>query len=255
MSGAGDVRRFGYDNTSVVPEPYTLVFDKQINTRPKKYLLRLINVSFDTTFIFSIDNHNLTIISTDFVPIHNYTNSSVLVGIGQRYNVVVEANPINAPANMTNFWIRLQIADCFRQTHDGTYKKGYDVAGILRYDNSSTAKPTSTQWSDISYGCSDEDYSKIRPIVPWNVGPPANGLEGETEHVGRGSGPWPMARFDLKPSDITSFTPLRIDYGDPIFLHLNNTGGWKAPWVVIPENHFEEEWVGSYNVFMLRRCR
>lgn len=62
--------------------------------RAKRYILGLINTSFDSTFVFSIDNHNLTIVGTDFVPIHNYTNTSVLVEIGQRYHVIVEAKPI-----------------------------------------------------------------------------------------------------------------------------------------------------------------
>lgn len=48
-----------------------------------RYLLRLINTSVDTIFVFSIDNHNLTIIESDFVPIEPYTNTSVLIGIGE----------------------------------------------------------------------------------------------------------------------------------------------------------------------------
>lgn len=48
-----------------------------------RYLLRLINTSVDTTFVFAIDNHNLTVIQADFVPIEPYTNGSVLVGIGK----------------------------------------------------------------------------------------------------------------------------------------------------------------------------
>lgn len=47
-----------------------------------RYLLRLINTSVDTTFIFSIDSHNLTVMSSDFVPIHSYTTDHVVIGIG-----------------------------------------------------------------------------------------------------------------------------------------------------------------------------
>lgn len=49
----------------------------------KKYLLRLINTSVDTTFIFAIDNHDITVMSSDFVPIVPYKTDSVLVGIGK----------------------------------------------------------------------------------------------------------------------------------------------------------------------------
>lgn len=49
----------------------------------KKYLLRLINTSVDTTFIFAIDNHDITVMSSDFVPIVPYKTDSVLIGIGK----------------------------------------------------------------------------------------------------------------------------------------------------------------------------
>ncbi|KAL9116976.1 MAG: hypothetical protein Q9187_006494 [Circinaria calcarea] len=65
-------------NCTNPPEKYTMSFQ-----RGKKYLMRLINTSVDTTFVFAIDNHNVTVVGSDFVPIHPYTTSSVLVGIGK----------------------------------------------------------------------------------------------------------------------------------------------------------------------------
>ena len=49
----------------------------------KKYILRVINTSVDTTWIFSIDNHNFTVMSTDFVPIHPYEVDHIVLGIGK----------------------------------------------------------------------------------------------------------------------------------------------------------------------------
>jgi FtsP/CotA-like multicopper oxidase with cupredoxin domain len=67
-----------------IPEPYTLVFkQKKRADRPRRYLLRLINTSGDTTFVFSIDHHRMKVIGSDFVAIHPYTTTSILVGIGQ----------------------------------------------------------------------------------------------------------------------------------------------------------------------------
>jgi hypothetical protein len=43
----------------------------------------VINTSVDTTWIFSIDNHNFTVMSTDFVPIHPYSVSHIVLGIGK----------------------------------------------------------------------------------------------------------------------------------------------------------------------------
>ena len=48
-----------------------------------RYLMRLINTSADTVFAFSIDNHNLTLVGADFVPIHKHSVDHVVVGIGK----------------------------------------------------------------------------------------------------------------------------------------------------------------------------
>ena len=45
-------------------------------------MLILINTAVDTTFVFSIDDHELEIIEMDFVPIRPYKRTSILVGIG-----------------------------------------------------------------------------------------------------------------------------------------------------------------------------
>lgn len=53
----------------------------------RRYLLRLINTSVDTTFVFTIDNHWLKVIAADFVPIHPYVVDHVVVGIGRITNL------------------------------------------------------------------------------------------------------------------------------------------------------------------------
>ena len=91
------------------PSKYTIFFKKVRNldklhsicmvncdSQGKKYLLRLINTSVDTTFIFAIDNHDITVISSDFVPIVPYKTASVLVGIGkERENLHSEASKLS----------------------------------------------------------------------------------------------------------------------------------------------------------------
>ena len=60
---------------------------RQLSTNPKrqgkKYLLRLINTSVDSTWIFSIDNHLMQVVGADFVPIEPYKKNHLLVGIGE----------------------------------------------------------------------------------------------------------------------------------------------------------------------------
>ena len=57
----------------------------------KKYLMRIINTSVDTTYIFAIDNHNFTVISSDFVPIVPYNATNVTVAIGMSCQMTVKA--------------------------------------------------------------------------------------------------------------------------------------------------------------------
>ena len=73
LNGIGD-----FAGASATPNRYEVSF-----TRGKKYLMRLINTSTDTDFIFAIDNHNITVMSSDFVPIVPYNTTSVRVAIGR----------------------------------------------------------------------------------------------------------------------------------------------------------------------------
>lgn len=57
-----------------------------------KYRIRLVNTAVDGHFQFSIDGHSFQVIANDLVPIVPYTTDSILVSIGQRYDIVVEAN-------------------------------------------------------------------------------------------------------------------------------------------------------------------
>lgn len=247
LNGRGNVTRFSNVEAKLpIPQPYSITFQKQEYPRPKRYLLRLINTSFDTTFVFSIDNHNLTVIGADFVPIHPYSNTSVLIGIGQRYHVVVEANPIangSQPVPLDgNFWMRTYVSQC---ANTANFPKGYELSGILRYDQSSKAMPTSLPWNDMSLACSDETYSSLRPILEWQVGPPSNGHTGEEHDVVLNTTgvAYPLARFSLELPSSSTFNPLRINYSDATFLHLNNTGSWPSQWIIVPKDYKSTDWV------------
>ena len=255
LNGVGNVNQFSGKNinTSPIPPIYQLHFEKQdisLPSRAKRYLLRLINTSFDSTFIFSIDNHWLKIIGADFVPIEPYYNTTLLIGIGQRYNVIVEADPVAGDKNPLqhdgNYWIRTWVAKNCGTQGTGKY---YEQTGILRYDNTSTSNPNSTQWPISSYRCSDETYSSLKPKLPWFVGNASNGDDGQEFDVTRAPRPYnitkfPLARFSLEPQVASNFTPLQINYSNPIFLNLDDfTDPWPDSWVVVPENYISTDWV------------
>ncbi|KAK3953862.1 Cupredoxin [Pseudoneurospora amorphoporcata] len=67
-------------------------YDRLILTPGKKHLLRLINASVDNSFTISLVGHNFTVIATDFVPVTPVIRSKLFMAVGQRYDVIVEAN-------------------------------------------------------------------------------------------------------------------------------------------------------------------
>jgi len=247
-------------NTTEIPTPYTLVFDEKTGPRPKRYLLRLINTSIGSTFVFSIDNHLLTIVSADFVPIYPYVNTSVLIGIGQRYNVIIEADPDPRANGATqqvddkNFWIRTWVAKkCGPGVNGGG--ANYEKTGILRYNSSSTAKPLSSAWNDVAKACSDESYTSLRPVLPWIVRDPVNNVSTDTglQHmavVKNDNAPpgFPLANFAFRnvSGGVLAFTPLQVNFSDPVFLQLDSIqpGG---RWEIYPEGRSgKEDWVSMW---------
>lgn len=51
------------------------------------YRLRLINVAIDTQFAFAIDNHTMTVIAADFVPVKPFTTDVLTIGIGRCFTL------------------------------------------------------------------------------------------------------------------------------------------------------------------------
>lgn len=141
-------------------------------TPGKRHRLRVINGGAATAFVFSIDDHNMTVISNDLVAIEPYATSFIVVAIGQRYDVIIDS-----PLGRTgNYWIRTRPAD--RCNH---FKKGefnisstpLDVRlGVASYPsalhNSYSPLPSTTS-AITNFSCFDPTELAAVPIVPWNV--------------------------------------------------------------------------------------
>jgi FtsP/CotA-like multicopper oxidase with cupredoxin domain len=125
----------------------------------KKYRIRLINVAIDGQFQFSIDGHTMTVISNDLVPIVPYQTDIVKITIGQRYDVIVEANQGSG-----DFWIRGGWNPACNNVQNAA-----NATAILRYDSSSTSDPTTTSSVTISSSCGDEDPTDLVPYLPVEV--------------------------------------------------------------------------------------
>ncbi|KAI3528810.1 multicopper oxidase [Colletotrichum filicis] len=124
-----------------------------------RYRLRLVNAAADNHFRFMIDNHTMEIIATDFVPIVPYNATQLSIGMGQRYDIIVEAKDLTDG----DFWLR-SIAQESCSESDAVD----DVKGIIRYSNSSTSDPTTSAYS-YTDSCLDEASSNLVPYLAINA--------------------------------------------------------------------------------------
>ncbi|KAL8775827.1 MAG: hypothetical protein Q9194_003603, partial [Teloschistes cf. exilis] len=214
----------------------------------KKYLMRLINTSVGTTFVFAIDNHNITVMSSDFVPIKPYVTDHVVVGIGQRYHVVVEASPHNPDGSVNNgtaFWMRtIPASGCSNFPRGSTPD---ERQGILYYKNGTTEYPE-TDRGGFNITCSDEPYDKLVPVLPWQVPSPPDpsingtgdrfqvGLDAPAPGQGHPLPNDPFRRWAIGPH------PLYLNFSDPTILNLTATN-YTADYVVIPQAVPKGAWI------------
>jgi len=256
-SAWGNTDPTGFDPSKV--QIYTLTFQRN-QTNPEqtqKHLIRVINTSFDTTFTFTIDGHRMTVVEVDFVPIHGYpkggTTTSITIGIGQRYNIIVESlpRPSGTPDDSDSYWIRTYIPpDCTNS--ESPSGPGYMLNGILRYSSSSSSssndstggapppRPTSEPWPGVDARPCANDPVTFEPVVRWNVGSPSNnGSIGETRQVNTTKttvANFTVGRLGLWAVDTDRSQPLRINFSDPSFLNQNQSRPWKPEEVVLVED-------------------
>ncbi|KAJ5658582.1 CAZyme family AA1 [Penicillium longicatenatum] len=177
-------------------------FKMQVN-KGESYRLRIVNAAIDTHFKFMIDNHKLTVISTDLVPIKPYTTEFINIGMGQRYDVIVTADQAKVASD---FWIR-----AIPQTSCSENDNVDNIKGILHYKKKAgTPKTSAYKFVD---GCVDEDMSNIVPIVQKSVSA-ANweGLEDVTVNFNSDK----LFRWYLNS------TTMEIEWNDPTLLQIHN---------------------------------
>ena len=108
----------------------------------KRYRFRLVAMSCDSYFMFSIDGHNMTIIEADGINTQPLLVDSIQIFAGQRYSFVLDANYTTG-----NFWIRAE-------QHTGGdggptgFANGINSA-ILQYDDSPEEDPTTLQTNSV----------------------------------------------------------------------------------------------------------
>ncbi|KAF2715764.1 multicopper oxidase [Pleomassaria siparia CBS 279.74] len=123
----------------------------------KKHLLRLVNTGINNWVHVGIDGHPFTVIAADFVPIVPYTTTSLVIAVGQRYDVIIAANQTAG-----NFWLRVGTGGAC----DGPNANAANIRSIIHYDGASSGNPNSSG-STLPTGCYDE--TSIVPFVKTQV--------------------------------------------------------------------------------------
>ena len=132
----------------------------------KKYLFRVINSASQSGWRWAIDGHKLTVVAADFVPIVPYTTDYIDINIGQRYDVIIEANQA-----VGSYFMRAATQGACPSTCDNN---AFGIAnGIVSYKGASSALPTSTasfNEGDVAGICQDEPIASLVPVVQKGAG-------------------------------------------------------------------------------------
>ncbi|EJD49497.1 putative extracellular dihydrogeodin oxidase/laccase [Auricularia subglabra TFB-10046 SS5] len=162
----------------------------------KKYRLRLINTSVDSFFRVSLDGHTMTVIASDFVPIKPYTTETIGLAIGQRYDVIIEANQDASKSYWFRVWPQIS---CSQSDNAG------DVTGYITYGT--TDLPTT---DPFEYDDSCDDEAGLVPYVSVTVD---------------------ESGFSTGETDISVSGPSRVQVqGDNVFRWLVNGAAMDVDW-------------------------
>ncbi|KAI4129000.1 MAG: hypothetical protein LQ338_002467 [Usnochroma carphineum] len=129
-------------------------------TSGKTHLLRIINTGTQAIQKFSIDNHMMTVIANDFVPVKPYNATVVTVAVGQRTDVLVKAT--GKPTDIV--WMRSNIAQgqCTEPAN-----QPLALASIYYEHANTTGVPSanSTAQVDTTDPCSNDDLAEQTPSM------------------------------------------------------------------------------------------
>ncbi|KAG0155954.1 hypothetical protein PDIDSM_3127 [Penicillium digitatum] len=210
------------NGTNTTGSPFHMKVEKG-----KSYRLRLVNPSIDTHWKFTIDNHIMTIIAMDLVPIKPFTTNVISLGMGQRYDVVITANQESITES---FWMRAIPADrCSRNEMAG------NIRGIVYYGN--TPKQPHTQSFPSTNACEDELLTNLVPHVPRNVDPPVSPVWDKNVTVSntRNAQNFSRWRFNSTSMNVSWENPtlMQVYHND---LGLSNSSG-------VIELPYKDQWV------------
>ncbi|RWA09245.1 hypothetical protein EKO27_g5871 [Xylaria grammica] len=135
----------------------------------KDNLLRIINGGSSGLQYFSVDEHDMTVISMDFVPIKPYRTNVITLGAGQRSEVIIHGK-VGKDAKKS-YWMRSNIS-----TICALPRQPYALAALYysARDAEAQIKPSSKaqQYNLKRFGCGNEPLTVTRPQYPLPVKKP-----------------------------------------------------------------------------------
>ncbi|KAK5652969.1 hypothetical protein OQA88_9449 [Cercophora sp. LCS_1] len=134
-------------------------FDRLNLTPGKKHLLRLINASVDNSLTITLVGHNFTVIATDLVPITPVVRTKLFLGVGQRYDVIIDANQA-----IGNYWLNATLE---KDNNCGKSRNNFPAA-IVSYAGAPNANPTNPG-TKIEADCVGE--TGFKPVVTRAIDP------------------------------------------------------------------------------------
>nr|ACZ58366.1 laccase 2 [uncultured Lentinus] len=128
----------------------------------KRYRFRLVSISCDPNYVFSIDNHTMTVIEADTVNTQPLAVDSIQIFAAQRYSFILNANqPVD------NYWIRAN-----PNFGNVGFTDGINSA-ILRYTGAALVEPSATTAPTLSNPLVE---TNLHPLAPMPVpGQPVSG--------------------------------------------------------------------------------
>lgn len=147
-----------FNGTNVHPVTGAGKYAKVMLTPGKRHLLRIINPSVENHFTVSLVGHTMTVVGADFVPMNSYTTNSLFLGVGQRYDVTIDASQA-----VGNYW--------FNVTFGGNqfcgFSKNQFPAAIFSYAGAPNTLPTNKGSAPVDHLCNDN--LDLTPVVTRTV--------------------------------------------------------------------------------------
>ena len=160
------------------------------------------------------DGHKFIVIANDLVPIKPFETDVIPMGVGQRYDVIVEAT-----AEVESYWFRaVNSVGC--GANDNT---GLDIAnGIIEYEGALGGNPRSTPGS-YTPTCHDLPSSSLVPIVQHSVSKARFEIAAENT-LAVGIPEKAVAVYSTDPVFVWSLdgVAIDVDWENPTLLKLRN---------------------------------